>query len=80
MSALQDNFDKFSLRNCTDRILMELWKDPGGNIWLLVVARSLLVVWRVAGSTPFQAQQLHLRSLATVVIGSPKHGAAVASA
>ena len=30
VSALQDNFDKFGLRNCIDRIFMELWKDPGG--------------------------------------------------
>ena len=35
----------------------------------------LLVVWRVVGSNPFQAQVLHLRSLATTVISSPKHRA-----
>ena len=25
----KDHFDKFSMRNCIDLILLELWKDPG---------------------------------------------------
>lgn len=25
----KDHFDKFSMRNCIDSILLELWKDPG---------------------------------------------------
>lgn len=40
----KDQFDKFSMRNCIDMILLELWKDPGGRVDFLSLIVALLTL------------------------------------